>query len=732
MAIVTPATGKSTGPDLINNEMLKYGGDLLHEGILHLFNVTLKSGEYPKAWKSSIISPIHKGQDIHTPENYRGIAVADCISKLFCKILNSRIVKHLTDENFWRHNQNGFMEKRRTDDNIMIINTIFQKYVNEKKQKLYVAFIDFSKFFDSINRKFLLYKLLKSGITGKCYSILKSMYKGSHYSVKTDYGITSAFESMTGVKQGCALSPTLSNIFQNDLHDIFDHFCDPVELEQTYFNSLSWADDLVLISQSSEGLQSCLDKLGHYCDKWHLNVNVKKTKTMVMSKGNPKATTFYFSNNTLENVKAYKYLGLIISSNGSRTRMVNDRVLKAKRAAFAIKQAISTTQNISTKLSMSLFDKQIEPILLYGSPIWGIPSSTRSLKLKGDTLDTNTRVAAYKCLQSIGINDIKIVSCRRLKVNQGITLTVRNVSDKLEIMTKYIKTPATFTIEENDELPPDDVEILYSSFCKYSVGVSKYASTKLTLDELGRFPIKIRSTVLAILYWLRLEHSTKNLLLNKAFDTMKQENHPWIQNLQYALWQIGLGNIWQNPKAFEKKQLKRILTTRLKDIYIQTFSNYCGTKANQNKCKIINTCQQLTYEPKAYLTRIRSANIRNMFTRFRIDANCTMDSRYRSFRFKAVEDSLCKICNVVQSVDHVLLHCKGSNLTSNRSIFENKFCKYVPNYHSLSDEDKLQIVLNFKPLWKKVNENEACEAIYTFVKNTYQSAQGLNFSTSVT
>ena len=110
-----------------------------------------------------------------------------------------------------------------------------------------------------------------------------------------------------------------------------------------------------------------------------------------------------------------------------------------------------------------------------------------------------------------------------------------------------------------------------------------------------------------------------------------------------------------------------------------------------------------------------------MFTRFRIDANCTLDCRYRSFRFKSVEDSLCKICNIVQSVDHVLLHCKGSNLTSNRTILENKFCKYVPNYHSLSDEDKLQIVLNFKPLLKKVNENEAC-----------QSAQGLNFSTSVT
>ena len=43
---------------------------------------------------------------------------------------------------------------------------------------------------------------------------------------------------------------------------------------------------------------------------------------------------------------------------------------------------------------------------------------------------------------------------------------------------------------------------------------------------------------------------------------------------------------------------------------------------------------------------------------------------------------------------------------------ENKFCKHVPNYHSLSDDDILKIVLNFKPLWKKVNENEAYEAIY--------------------
>ena len=60
-------------------------------------------------------------------------------------------------------------------------------------------------------------------------------------------------------------------------------------------------------------------------------------------------------------------------------------------------------------------------------------------------------------------------------------------------MANYTKTPTSFTIEETEALPPDDAEILYSNFCKYSVGVSKYASTKLTLNELGGY-IKLLRT----------------------------------------------------------------------------------------------------------------------------------------------------------------------------------------------------------------------------------------------
>ena len=107
-----------------------------------------------------------------------------------------------------------------------------------------MAFVDFRKFFDTINRKNLLYKMLKIGITGKIYNVIKSAYDKKRYSIKCKSGINKSFVSMLGVKQGCNLSPTLSNFFQNDLHDLFDKICDPVQLEEFKINSPSWPDDV--------------------------------------------------------------------------------------------------------------------------------------------------------------------------------------------------------------------------------------------------------------------------------------------------------------------------------------------------------------------------------------------------------------------------------------------------------------------------------------------------------
>ena len=100
----------------------------------------------------------------------------------------------------------------------------------------------------------LFYKITKIGITGKLNYVLKSIYSSCSYCIKMEKGVTKKVSSVTGVKQGCNMSPCLSNLFQDDFHAVFVNTCDPIILDNIKLNSLSWADDRVLMSTSVSGL----------------------------------------------------------------------------------------------------------------------------------------------------------------------------------------------------------------------------------------------------------------------------------------------------------------------------------------------------------------------------------------------------------------------------------------------------------------------------------------------
>ena len=129
-----------------------------------------------------------------------------------------------------------------------------------------------------------------------------------------------------------------------------------------------YADDLVLLSESSAGLQASLDKLELYTEKWGLKLNLKKTKVMIFHKtrklGNE---TFYFGGRLVEITDQYKYLGTIVANNG--TFKANEANLKKKglRASYLISKNIGPHAKPST--AISIFEKVVEPILLHNAEI---------------------------------------------------------------------------------------------------------------------------------------------------------------------------------------------------------------------------------------------------------------------------------------------------------------------------------------------------------------------------
>ena len=322
-------SNKACGPDQITNEMLKFGAHYLITPLRKLFNSVFTSELYPKNWSTSYISALHKNGPKTDPGNYRGISVTSCVGKLYSSILNSRLTTFLDQNRILHDNQSGFRKKRRTAYNLFILKTAINKYVSSMKKTLYLCFVDFSKAFDRVWRDGLLIKLLNHGIGGKFYSSVKQMYHNTISAVKMNNQITSTFKTEIGVKQGDNLSPTLFNIYLNDLQFPEDS-CKPIKLSSIPISHLLWADDLLILSETPEGLQKCLDILHAYCIEWKLNINIQKSNVMIVGKGKQTDNSkFHIGDQNLINCNEYKYLGCILNSNGNFTAAKKDLSLKA-------------------------------------------------------------------------------------------------------------------------------------------------------------------------------------------------------------------------------------------------------------------------------------------------------------------------------------------------------------------------------------------------------------------
>ena len=146
------SSSTATGPDKVAYPMLKHlprsGMDLL----LHIFNLSWSSHSFPSIWKTSSIIPIHKmGKPLDSPASFRSISLTSCISKLFERIILSRLLFFLESNSILSSRQAGFRPGRSAFDQILYLFQSISDGFNKPRpgSQTILSTIDFSKAFDS-------------------------------------------------------------------------------------------------------------------------------------------------------------------------------------------------------------------------------------------------------------------------------------------------------------------------------------------------------------------------------------------------------------------------------------------------------------------------------------------------------------------------------------------------------------------------------------------------------
>lgn len=351
-------------------------GELKHLDVdqiaLFFYEMTVTpDNSLPSSWRRSILIPIPKpgngnGRD---PKQFRGLSVQTSIKRLFSRCLVPRLVRWMDDAGMVPPTQAGFRKGFRTTDNLGILRALHERMMVLKKT-LYVAFIDLEKAFDNVDRLALFRLIHSKGGKGSLVDVLRSLYQDTTTSLRVHGRYSELFDVNKGVLQGDPLSPILFIMYIGGL-DV-QHRDDPVLAGMAIPDALL-ADDIMLPSTTSEGLQSKLDALNRYFTSLSMKVNASKSKVVRLGcvRGDP--LPLVVGGDTLEEVVEYKYVGYSVNGGKSAkwqtSQYVEKCIKKARCVATSLLQLRSFIGPSNADFMMRLWHNLADPYFVFGAEV---------------------------------------------------------------------------------------------------------------------------------------------------------------------------------------------------------------------------------------------------------------------------------------------------------------------------------------------------------------------------
>lgn len=276
------------GPDGVGrNALLMW--DKKGEKLADLFNAILYSGRLPRCLKQSRTTLIPKSSDQSRAgdiNNWRPITIGSVVLRAFSRVITVR----LTEACAIHPRQRGFTEAPGCSENLAILDGLIRVSKSQRKT-LAVVFIDLTKAFDTVSHKHIAEVLERRGVDELIRGLIQDSYRNCYSTIKTAYGDTRKIGIKVGVKQGDPMSPLLFNLAFDPLLHMLERLGLGFSVGGTAITSLAFADDLVILSDSWEGMSRNLEILDRFSDLTGLRANPTKCHGFLIGSDGPRRYT---------------------------------------------------------------------------------------------------------------------------------------------------------------------------------------------------------------------------------------------------------------------------------------------------------------------------------------------------------------------------------------------------------------------------------------------------------
>ena len=168
---------------------------------------------------------------------------------------------------------------------------------------------------------------------------------------------------------------------------------------------LLFADDMVVMAESVEGLQHNLQVMSDVLSRWELRVNWRKTKVMRIARKREECEV-KIDEEVIEQVDVMKYLGVMISSDGRMEKEVEARIGGATRVIGGLNDVVPRRKELSRSTKLKVVNATVMPTLLYGCETWTL-SKQQQLKVQATQMKVLRRIEGVTRLDRMRNVDIR-------------------------------------------------------------------------------------------------------------------------------------------------------------------------------------------------------------------------------------------------------------------------------------------------------------------------------------